>query len=259
MSRLILGNCFDVLPTLEDDSVDVVIADPPYGDTSLGWDVTPSWWMPEIDRVLKPSGSVWCFGSLRMFMDHRAEFAGWKYAQEIVWEKHNGSSFHADRFKRVHELVVQWYRGEWRAIYKQPVMVNEAIARSVVRRNKRRPPHMGDIGPSSYRSEDGGPKLMRSVQYVRSCHGSAEHPTQKPTGVLRPLIEYSCPLGGVVLDPFAGSGSTGVAAQELGREYVLIEVDVDYHATADRRLRQVPLVYDSLTKTDQSEGQACAR
>ena len=236
----ILGDCLEVLPTLDEDSVDVVIADQPYGDTSLDWDVVVTSWLPLVDRVLKPSGSVWCFGSLRMFMEHRGDFEGWKYAQEIVWEKHNGSSFHADRFKRVHELAVQWYRGPWGAIYKQPVMVNEATARAV--RRKQRPPHTGHIEAGSYQSFDGGPKLMRSVQYVRSCHGAADHPTQKPVGILRPLIEYSCPPGGVVLDPFAGAGSTGVAAAELGRNAILIEIDADYHAAAERRLAQLPLV-----------------
>lgn len=237
---LIHGDCLEVLPTLDENSVDVVIADQPYGDTSLDWDVAVTSWLPLVDRVLKPSGSVWCFGSLRMFMDHRGDFEGWKYAQEIVWEKHNGSSFHADRFKRVHELSVQWYRGPWGSIYKQPVMVNEATARAV--RRKQRPPHTGHIEAGSYQSFDGGPKLMRSVQYVRSCHGEADHPTQKPVGILRPLIEYSCPPGGVVLDPFAGAGSTGVAAAELGRSAILIEIDADYYAAAERRLAQLPLV-----------------
>ncbi len=238
-SQLILGDCFKVLPTLEENSVDLVLTDSPYGDTSLEWDIPAAQWLAEVDRVLKPSGSVWCFGSLRMFMQHRAEFEGWKYAQEVVWEKHNGSSFHADRFKRVHEFVVQWYRGPWGAIYKDPIYVSEATARTT--RRKRRPAHTGHIEAGSYTSFDGGPKLMRSVQYVRSCHGEADHPTQKPVGILRPLIEYSCPPGGVVLDPFAGAGSTGVAAHELGRTAILIEIDIGYHAAAERRLAQLPL------------------
>lgn len=236
MSALLLGNCLEVLPTLAPETVDLIVTDPPYGDTSLDWDVPVRDWLPLAARALKPSGSVWCFGSMRMFMEHSSEFAGWRMAQEIVWEKHNGSSFHADRFKRVHEFAVQWYRGPWSDIYKQPVMVNEATARTL--RRKQRPPHTGHIEAGSYASEDGGPKLQRSVIYVRSCHGSAVHPTQKPTGILRPLIEYSSPPGGMVLDPFAGAGSTGVAAQELGREYLLIEVDVDYHHAAALRLSQ---------------------
>ncbi len=60
------------------------------------------------------SRSLWCFGSLRFWLTEDRKFTdvGWRYAQEVVWEKHNGSGFHADRFKRVHELAVHWYRGE---------------------------------------------------------------------------------------------------------------------------------------------------
>jgi len=66
-------------------------------------------------------------------------------------------------------------------------------------------------------------------------HGRAIHPTEKPTGILEPLIAYACPTGGVVLDPFAGSGSTGITARNLGRRAVLIEArEVQCEATAIR-------------------------
>lgn len=119
------------------------------------------------------------------------------------------------------------------------MMTMDATARTV--RSRRRPTHMGQIERTPYVSEDGGPRLMTSVIYARSEHGRADHPTQKPTAILRPLIEYSTPLGGVVLDPFAGAGSTGVAAREIGRDSFLIEVDADYHAAAERRLAQETL------------------
>ena len=228
--RIIEGDCRDVLPTL--GPVDVVVADPPYGQTSLAWDVPVSDWLDLVP--LKPGGSVWVFGSLRSFMASAGEFAGWQLAQDVIWEKHNGSSFHDDRFRRVHEQPAHFYRGPWSAVYKAPQFTDDATARTV--RRKERPPHMGEIENSTYISEDGGPRLMRSVFRVRSMHGRAEHPTQKPTGILAPLIEYSCPPGGTVLDPFAGSGSTLVAAQETGRASIGIEVDPGYAAIARRRL-----------------------
>jgi site-specific DNA-methyltransferase (adenine-specific) len=66
----------------------------------------------------------------------------------------------------------------------------------------------------------------------------AVHPTEKPVGVLRPLIEYACPPGGLVLDPFAGSGSTAAAARMAGRRTVLIEADERYCEVIARRLAQ---------------------
>ena len=66
--------------------------------------------------------------------------------------------------------------------------------------------------------------------------GNKLHPTQKPIQVLLPLIETFSPPGGLVLDPFAGSGSSLVAARMLGRSYLGIELDAGYHAIAEQRL-----------------------
>jgi len=228
-----------------DHKVHLVVADPPYGDTSLDWDIRDCSWLDVIPTLLLDSGSLWCFGSLRMFMAQAEAFAvrKWKYAQEIVWEKHNGSSFHADRFKRIHELVVQFYRSPWSKVYKDPVTTPDATARVV--RRKQRPTHTGHIEASSYVSHDGGPRLARTVMRVRSCHGYAVHPTQKPTAIIRPLIEYSCPPSGVIFDPTCGSGSTLVAAKELGRQAIGIELEEKYCEAAARRLQQEVLPFNS--------------
>jgi site-specific DNA-methyltransferase (adenine-specific) len=79
---------------------------------------------------------------------------------------------------------------------------------------------------------------MTSVLPVRSMHGSAIHPTEKPVGILAPLIRYACPPGGLVLDPFAGSGSTLDAARSSGRKAVGIEAREDYCEAIARRLSQ---------------------
>ena len=227
------GDCRDILPTL--GPADLVLTDPPYGATSLRWDKPVRGWLDLVDAPI-----VWCFGSLRFWLEHASDFREqWAYGQEIVWEKHNGSGFHADRFKRVHELAVQWYRGAWGDLYKDVPVTMDATPRTV--RRKQRPPHMGHIGAGSYISEDGGRRLMRSVLHVRSEQGRAVHPTQKPLGILRPLISYSCPPGGLVLDPFAGSGSTLLAARELGRRAIGIELDAGYCEAAAQRLAHLTL------------------
>lgn len=233
---LYCANALDVLPHLT--AVDGAIVDPPYGDTSLDWDKRVVGWPALLLPLMSAAASLWCFGSLRMFLATTDDFAGWKLAQEIVWEKHNGSSFHADRFRRVHELAVQFYpaAARWSDIHKEPQYTADATARTV--RRRQRPAHTGHIAESSYCSEDGGPRLMRSVIGVRSCHGHAVHPTQKPIAILSPLLAYSVPVGGVVLDPFAGSGSTLLAARGGGRRAIGIELDERYCEIAARRLAQ---------------------
>jgi len=226
------GDCRTLLPEL-DVEADCVIADPPYGETSLAWDRWPDGWPGALIGVTR---SMWCFGSLRMFGERWPEFAAWRLSQDVVWEKHNGSGFHSDRFKRVHETAAHWYRGDWGSLYREVPTTPDATARQV--RRKQRPTHTGDINGSSYTSEDGGPRLMRSVLAVRSMHGRAIHPTEKPVGILEPLLQYACPPGGVVLDPFAGSGSTAVAARLTGRRAVLIEADERYCEAIAQRLSQ---------------------
>jgi site-specific DNA-methyltransferase (adenine-specific) len=131
---------------------------------------------------------------------------------------------------------VHFYLGAWADVYKQPVMTPDAVKRRIRRRE--RPAHFGDVGESTYESEDGGLRFMRSVIYARSCHGTAWHPTQKPLAILLPLIPYSVPPGGLVLDPFMGSGSTLLAANSLGVRSIGIEVEERFCEIAAKRLSQ---------------------
>ena len=235
---LYLADCRDVAPLIS-SSVDCIITDPPYGDTSLDWDTRVKGWQIPVIRALMRSGSIWVFGSMRFFQDCANDFrnASLKYAQDIVWEKHNGSSFHADRFKRVHEHAVQYYPNDvaWADVYKSPVTTPDATARTV--RRKKRPPHTGHIDAGSYASEDGGPRLARSVQYARSCHGYALHPTQKPTEIIEPLVAYSCPPHGHVFDPFMGSGTVGVVCAKQGLQFTGVEIDDGYFESACQRIK----------------------
>lgn len=240
MSALLLNSdCREVMPA--HGPFDMILADPPYGDTSLEWDRRVKGWQAVAAGAVKPAGSMWVFGSFKYFLAEHALFeaAGWRLAQEIVWEKHNGSSFHADRFKRVHEIAAHYYLAEtpWADVYNEVQHTPDAVARAV--RRKRRPAHTGNIGAASYLSEDGGPRQMRSVIYERSCHGRAIHETEKPVWLLEILLRTSCPAGGLVGDFFAGSGAAGDAALMTGRRYIGAEIDPVYHAAASDRLSAV--------------------
>ena len=234
------GNCIQLLEQLPPACIDLVLTDPPYGQTSLEWDKPVRGWAQAVRRVLKPTGSMWVFGSLRHFMKYAEDFSAWKMSHDIVWEKHNGAGFFNDRFRTVHELAAHFYPSEsrWRDIYKCPQFTMDATARTV--RRKATPAHwVGKREASHYVSEDGGPKLQRSVWFERSLHGYAEHPTQKPESIIDRMLAYSCPVGGVVLDPFTGSGSTGCAALARGAKFIGFEKNPQYLAIAQRRLSGV--------------------
>jgi site-specific DNA-methyltransferase (adenine-specific) len=217
---------------------DAIVTDPPYGDTSLAWDQAVDGWL---DTKVAPQ--LWCFGSMRFHLaqGHAFKEAGWTYGQEVVWEKHTGSGFNADRFRRVHELAVHWYRGTWSDLHRDvPTTKLYGTGEAKVVKRTAQPAHTGQIGQGPTYVSD-GTRLERSVIKARSEHGRAVHPTQKPLGILRPLIQYSVPVGGLVLDPFAGSGSTLLAARETGRRAEGCEISAEYCEAAIKRLANLQL------------------
>ena len=232
---LYLGDCRDVLPAL-DIEPQLVVTDPPYGETSLVWDRWPDGWPSLIADMGAPA--MWCFGSMRMFLDRRDDFAAWRLSQDIVWEKHNGSGFHADRFKRVHEHALHWYRGDWAKIQHDAQRVTGGSGNKSVRK-RGLTPHTGTIGDTGY--IDDGTRLVRSVIYAPSMQQRALHPTEKPIGILDSLIRYGTAPGDLVLDPFAGSGGTLDAARCAGRRAIGIEADERYAEAAAKRLSQASL------------------
>lgn len=238
---LYCGDAMSIVPLLPKCAA--VVTDPPYGETSFRWDRWPDGWLS-----LVSAPQLWMFGSLRLLAAKwpQLEAAGWRFSQDIVWEKHNGSGFQRDRFRRVHELCALFYRGRWADLRHETPTVPGATRRRVTRRATKQGLY-GARGQSAYATADGDPLLQRSVVRMRSSHRAALHPTAKPVALLEMLISYSVAPGSIVLDPFAGSGSTLVAARRLGRRAIGIELVERYCEVAVRRLAQTALLQDAVS------------
>lgn len=227
------GDSREIMPLL--DRVDVIVTDPPYQTTNLEWDQWPEGWT---DAAATLTNSMWVCGTLRVFMRFVAAFQAWTLSQDLIWEKQNGTGLAADRFRRVHEQIGHFYRGPWSEVFKSPVFTQDATARQV--KKKSRPSHWhGATGGTTYTSQDGGPRLMRSVIFERNLHMRSVNETQKPLDLIGPLVEYSCPRGGALLDPFCGSGTTLLAAMQQGKRAIGIDIREQQCEETAKRLSQV--------------------
>jgi site-specific DNA-methyltransferase (adenine-specific) len=205
-NSIIHGDCLDVLPLLATRSVNFILTDPPYltrykarDGRTVPNDDNDVWLKPafaEMNRVLERD--AYCF-----------TFYGWPHAERFML------AFREAGFRPVgHFSFPKNY-----ASSVGHVRCRHETAYLLAKGNPRKPLHPpGDV-----------------IEWSGST-GNKLHPTQKPVSVLRLLIEAYSSAGGTVLDPFAGSGSTLVAAKILGRSYLGIELDAGYHATAVRRL-----------------------
>jgi site-specific DNA-methyltransferase (adenine-specific) len=220
---------------------DVIVTDPPYGETPLPWDRWPAHW-PEVAHDIAPA--MWCFGSFRMFMDNRADFNTWKFSHEIVWQKHAATGLAVDKFRRIHELAAFWYHGDWRNIYHRVPRVesNWSWKKPVMKRSGTKSQTQGSLKPGEW--ADDGMRYQTTIIEARNGHRRSIHPTQKPLAVLTPLIQYSCPPGGTVVDLFSGSGSVALAARNTGRKCVAFEIDEAYCEASANRLAQQGFVFD---------------
>jgi site-specific DNA-methyltransferase (adenine-specific) len=231
------GDALKIAPRLG-IKFDAILADPPYNETDLEWDKWPRGWPAQFKEL---SNQMWCFGSMKMFMNYRDDFDDWKLAQDLVWEKHNGSGLMADRFRRVHELTIHWYQGTWKEVFKniQFVEVKERDNRKNLIRG-RKPQHWGGLDMGRGYDYD-GKRLTRSVIYARSCHGYAVNETQKPASIAHPILNYSVPAGGIILDPFAGSGTFLDVARQQHKRAIGIEKRKSQCEQIVKRLSQLTL------------------
>ena len=239
------GDMRDILPTL--DHVDAVVTDPPYGSTTATWDRWIDGWPDLVGTVMPESASLWSFGTARMFLDHADDFAGWKFGQEALWAKRNGSGPGSrDRLGVVHEWAYHWYRGRWLDLHHEWERERATANKGTVRRAASAAAHQRERRETTW--VDDGTRQPRSVTWVieaPSVRFEGRHPDEKPLKVVLPLVRECTPPGGTVLDPFAGAATTLLAAKMIGRRAVGIEASEATCEVAARRLSTPDLFTDA--------------
>jgi DNA modification methylase len=229
---LLHGDCLDLLPTLEAGSIDMVLCDLPYGTTACKWDSVipfePLW--REYKRVCKPNAAIVLtadqpFTSALIM----SNIAGFKY--RWTWDKKSPTGhLNAKKqpMRRTEEICVFCHGS---VPYRPQGLVWNPRIKS--RRTS-------SVGSASY-GKHGETSLAEWQGYptnvlVFTADANKEHPTQKPVALMEYLIRTYTNPGDTVLDNTMGSGTTGVACVNTGRQFIGIERDAQYFQIAQRRI-----------------------
>ena len=244
-TRLILGNCIEELKKIDNEYFDLIFADPPYnlsGESSLtvrngrpvtcdkgNWDKIDNIhefnleWVKECKRVLKPRGTIWISGTLHNHpsIGMALKASGYWIINDIIWFKPNATPLLSrNRFVPSTELI-------WVASKTKNYHFDYELAKKM-----------------------NGGKQMRNLWTITARRHITPHPTEKPEDLLERVILLGSKEGDIVLDPFVGSGTTGVVAKKLRRDFVGIETDPDYLRIAKDRIEEKELFMETEVKIE---------
>ena len=231
INKIICGDAVEEMKKIPDGSIDLVFTDPPYnisqknkifrdyrngkngdinmdfGEWDYGFQIEP--FLEESKRVLRDDGSIIVWTSEQLFSDYRRWFAENMYPKQmLVWIKLNPlPQFRLVGYRQATELMF------W----------------ALKNKNTKNNPNF------LFQSQ----KEMTNVFYAPIVGGKErlKHPNQKPLSITKEIIKRHCREGGIVLDPFLGSGTTAVAALSLGRNFIGIEKNLEYCKMAEERIR----------------------
>lgn len=235
-------NCLVILKQLEEKSIDMIFVDPPYKLSNNGitcengkmvsvnkgeWDVSEGLendykfnleWIEACDKVLKDDGTMWISGTYHIIhmIGYIFSTLGYSIINEITWVKPNAAPNLACRCFTASQETLLW-----------------------VKKNKK----AKHIFNYKFMKKINGGKQMRSVWEISTTPKREKkfgyHPTQKPKELLYRCILASTNKGDLILDPFMGSGTTGVVAIENGRNFIGIEMNEEYIKLSQKRMNDI--------------------
>lgn len=233
-------DCFNYMPVLANESVDLILSDMPYGTTKNNWDkaidLAALW--NEYNRIIKQNGAIVLFSQSPF--DKILACSNMKnFRYEWIWEKTTGSGhLNSKRMPlKCHENILVFYK---KMPTYNPVMTsghNRKIVSSSHQKNSIKSLNYGSQINTSYDSTERFPRDVILMPTDRQK--SKLHPTQKPVSLLSYLVRTYTNKGETVLDNFSGSGSVGVACHQTDRNCILIEKDTSFFNAAQNRINNL--------------------
>jgi len=263
-NEYLIGNCRDVLKELSDDSVDLIVTSPPYADSrkntygGIHPDKYVEWFLPkskEFLRVLKPTGTFILNIKEKATNGERHTYVidlikalreqGWLWTEEFIWHKKNAHPGKwPNRFRDAWEKCLQFNKDKTFNMYQESVMVpvgDWAKSRLANLSGKDKERAVSTVGSGFGKNVSrwvGREKVYPSnVLHIATECGNKNHSAVFPVALPEWFIKLFTREGDLVLDPFAGSGTTAVASKDLNRKYLMIDIVEDYKKEAEERLK----------------------
>ena len=244
------GDCLSILNQLPDNSVDMIFADPPYNLSNGGfsvhagrmvsvdkglWDVSKGFlddyefhyrWLEACKRVLKPNGTLWVSGTYHSIYQcgHALQSLGYHILNDISWFKPNASPNLSCRFFTASHETIIWARKDKKGKH---TFNYQEMKNGNWPEDKLKKPNL----------------QMRSVWSMGTPKPEekkyGKHPTQKPLDLLKRIVLSSTNKGDVILDPFTGSSTTGIASAIHGRKFIGIDMEKNYLELSIKRFNDL--------------------
>ncbi|MDD3819071.1 MAG: site-specific DNA-methyltransferase [Actinomycetota bacterium] len=259
---LILGDSLELLKKIDRDSIDMIFADPPYflsndGITCMSgrmvsvnkgnWDKSSGVeenfkfnleWLGECRRILKKDGTVWVSGTSHIIysIGYAMQLLGYKILNDIIWYKRNAPPNLSCRYFTHSTEIILWAAKSDKSKHYFDYKKMKELNKNKQMRN------IWDI-------KDAGPENLWEI----SAPGKKEkefgkHPTQKPEELLKRIVLASTKEDDIILDPFNGSGTTGIVASRLNRKYIGIDNEKEYLDLTIKRYKKEKSLLELLKK-----------
>ncbi|WP_425406389.1 site-specific DNA-methyltransferase [Hwanghaeella sp.] len=254
LDRIVEGDCIELMRSWPEESVDMIFADPPYNLQLSGelhrpnntrvsgveeaWDRFDDFsaydrftfdWLSAAHRLLKPDATLWVIGSYHNIfrVGKTLQDIGFWILNDVIWVKTNPMpNFRGKRFTNAHETMI-WCSKSPDSKYTFNYDSMKALNDDLQMRS------------------DWTMPICSGGERIKGADGAKAHPTQKPEALLHRVVMASSNPGDVVVDPFAGTGTTAAVSKRLGRRFIGIDREKDYLAVARERVRQTPEAADT--------------
>jgi site-specific DNA-methyltransferase (adenine-specific) len=254
------GNSIEWMKSLPDESVDLIFADPPYNIKKADWDTFESQeeyirfslrWIEQAARILKSNGTLFVCGFSEILADIKHPASRYfKSCRWIIWHYKNKANLGSD-WGRSHESILHFRKAKDYTFNIDSIRIpyNEHTLKYPVhpqaetsQYNNKNAIHLWEPNPNGAKPKDVLEIPQDLLEIPTTCNGMHEktpHPTQKPEELLRKLILASSNKDETILDPFCGSGTTPVCAEQLSRKWLACDLSPEYLEWAADRIDRV--------------------